>query len=264
MIRLFIILFFAGLAFGVADSNLVAHYKMDDNADSNTVIDEKGHNGTSIRNTSARHVDGKIGGALSFNGTSDYINTNQTFQSVFRDSFTINVWCKADDGANGNQWILDGYDNVHKGQITLKISVNGKLAGVFISNNSIPQATAIETTASFVDGQNDWKMLSLVATKVSVSTGNIALYVDGQLVKQGATVTIVFGNYTTDYNPYLGADDSTGVITSFFAGSLDNFMIFNKALSAAEVLQLYNEANPAVTDSNSIGRLDDRRGRNRY
>lgn len=59
------------------EDNIVAHYKMNDNADNTTVLDNMGFsNGTAQQNTSALHTDGKILGALTFNGTSDYVATS--------------------------------------------------------------------------------------------------------------------------------------------------------------------------------------------
>ena len=55
------------------DANKVAHFKFDDNAASKVVVDEKGTNGTAQQNTSVLHTDGRIGGALTFNGSLDYI-----------------------------------------------------------------------------------------------------------------------------------------------------------------------------------------------
>ena len=72
-------------------SNLVAHYKMNDNAANTVVTDSKGSiNGTNQRNTAAVSVSGKIGGALSFNGTSDYTSLGDNF--FYSSNFTFAAW----------------------------------------------------------------------------------------------------------------------------------------------------------------------------
>jgi len=82
--RIIVILFFCAFFVSAEQShaafswedNIIVHYKMNDNAETTTVIDNKGFaNGTAQQNTSALHTDGKIIGALEFNGTSDYIAT---------------------------------------------------------------------------------------------------------------------------------------------------------------------------------------------
>jgi len=265
MIRLFIILFFAGLAFGVADSNLVAHYKMDDNAASTVVIDEKGHNGTSVRNTSLLHAMGKVGGALYFNGT-DYIDTNQAFQDTFQNSFTISFWCKLDDGRPVTSGGLEFLSTVKvvEGDAVACVSLWYHNTGCI--HVTYQYTTMISSSAIFSDGQQDWVMITATITRLSDTTVDISLYVNGVLNTSAKNQDTTWVGYYSDAPLGLGAQFVDGVPYPWNSmyGFLDNVMIFNKALSAAEVLQLYNEANPAVTDSNSIGRLDDRRSRNRY
>ena len=36
--------------------------------------------------------------SANFDGTNDYIDTGQTFQSVFRGDYSISFWMKPDDG----------------------------------------------------------------------------------------------------------------------------------------------------------------------
>ena len=40
--------------------------------------------------------------SANFDGTNDYIDTGQTFQSVFRGDYSISFWMKPDDGQVGN------------------------------------------------------------------------------------------------------------------------------------------------------------------
>ena len=72
-------------------SNLVAHYKMNDNAANKIVEDSKGSiDGTNQQNTATVSVSGKIGGALSFNGTSDYTSLGDNF--FYSSNFTFAAW----------------------------------------------------------------------------------------------------------------------------------------------------------------------------
>ena len=74
----------------------VSYWTMDDNASNTTVIDCKNTNpGTFIDptnpNTSAHHVTGKIGGAMSFDGVNDYIlgNVNGTLSGAT----AVSIFC---------------------------------------------------------------------------------------------------------------------------------------------------------------------------
>jgi hypothetical protein len=81
-------------------ANCVARYKLDDCAITKTVLDSSGngYHGTSVRNTSLMAIAGKVGGALSFNGTSDYIiadtRLTQLFAPTYRDSFSVSLLFK--------------------------------------------------------------------------------------------------------------------------------------------------------------------------
>jgi hypothetical protein len=221
---------------------LVAHWKMNDNAASTVVLDSSGngYNGTAQQNTSALYTTGKINGALTFNGTRDYINTNDTFQSTFRDSFSVNLWCKATDGITGVYQNLFNADRVAPEHfVELGIRATGKFHSLYKVSGALRYAE--EDNPSFIDGENDWKMLTMVATKISATTGNIAIYANGVLRKQGTTGNIIFANYTNPYNPYIGVYNRAGdTRVEWFEDSLDNVMIFNKALSQEEITYLYN------------------------
>ena len=69
----------------------VAHYKLNDNAASTVVVNEKGTNGAlgGGDTTATKSIVGKINGALQFNGIDDYVNTNQTFSTLLSGAFSI-------------------------------------------------------------------------------------------------------------------------------------------------------------------------------
>ena len=61
----------------------IAHYKLNDNLATDVVIDETGNNnGTAQQNTEDISTVGKINGALTFNGSSDFINIDGVLASA--------------------------------------------------------------------------------------------------------------------------------------------------------------------------------------
>lgn len=225
---------------GNTDNNLVAWYKMDDLADSTVVINERGIDGTAVRNTSLMHTAGKISGALSFNGSTDYINTNQSFESVFRDSFTVSFWCKIADGIGSTCGLFSAYSTSGTDDIiTIHKASTGIIYGAFVADEKPITVDSVSTF--FIDGQNDYKMITMVASSTDNGTkGNLALYINGELVKQGNSSACIFSNYTSVLSPTVAVTNLNGSLSQFFNGQLDNFMLFNKALSSTEVLDLYN------------------------
>ena len=224
------------------ESACVAHYKMNDNAASTVVIDSRGFsNGTAQQNTEDIDTAGKVGGALSFDGSSDYVDTNNAFNSTFQNSFSINLWCKADDGIMAASQYLFSIDIVSPvTHVSFRIRPTGKVSCSFAAKGDT--ISAEEDTASFVNGANDWKMLTMVATKISAFDGKVVLYVDGSLRKEGSIEVIEFSNYTTGItSPFIGVYNREGLAqVQWFDGDIDNVMIFNKALTQREISFLYN------------------------
>lgn len=248
--QLLIVLILAGVSFGVADSYLVAHYKLDDNADSTVVLDSSGngYHGTSIRNTSLMHTTGKIGGALSFDGTNDYIDTGNTFNTIFKNDFTVSLWVNANDGRKfldqqlfcileRNEWtepLACVQCTMGFGEGTLLVSyVAGDGKSVLVGS----------LTPVFPDGPTNWHFISFtvqqVGTKIKISS-----YFDGILVESSISFDdISMTDYASTMNPFIGAGNNEGYpADAKFTGNIDDIRIYNKALSATEVLSLYEEA----------------------
>jgi hypothetical protein len=257
LIMILMILILAGTAaagWWETDSNLICWYKMDDNADSTVVIDSCGlsngtFNGTDA-NTSAHHTTGKVGGALMFNGTSDYVDTNATFQTTFRNSFSINLWAKPDDGQSelvvnkvicGIDLFFDftGSTGTNIAHIT-----NGRVSVNWVNQDE----GMILSTPVWADGTTNWTMITQVFTVITATSAKIGLYVNGEFISESDVIE--FSNPISSinylgYRYYLGAtnsiDNDGGPFADYkFIGSLDDVMIFNKALSEDEITQLYN------------------------
>lgn len=176
--------------------------------------------------------------ALLFDGITGFVDTGETFQSTFRDSFTITGWCKASDGVKAQQQHICGAIKLPVPQsVFLAVETNGKFSSYYESTTS---AYTIEDAPTFVNGINTWNMVAAVFTKLSLTTMRIDLYVNGTLRKQGAVENVTMGDYTTDRNFFLGASNDNSGAASFFEGSLDDVRIHGKALSANEVAAIYN------------------------
>ena len=70
---------------------------------------------------------GTAEGALDFDGVDDYVDTEQTFESTFQDSFSISLWCKPDDGQPASDEYLIGILNGNDGQMRITIQTTGKI-----------------------------------------------------------------------------------------------------------------------------------------
>ena len=219
-------------------SALVAHYKMNDNVASTVVLDSSGngYHGTSVRDTSLMHVDGKVDGAFDFNGSSDYVDTGNKFEDIFSDSFSTSVWVKPDDGHSfdGEHILIQKFFNGDARYFWLTLESAGEIDVYFEKSISSEEITII-TDPVFDSGQETWHHIIIVFEQVSPTSLIGRIYVDGVLEKTEEAGWSLAG-YTTNGNLMIGQQQ----VSPFFAGLIDNVMIFNKALNQEEIDFLYN------------------------
>ena len=158
---------------------------------------------------------GQFGSALSFNGSSTYLS-NTTFSQLY--PLSISVWVNYVIGSDGGVLSFRN-ENVNP--------YNGWCLEIFSSTIYfvVNTGASINTTYPFVSGQ--WTHLALTMT----SSFAAILYANG--------VPIASGAFTTPLVPavplYIGSRHDGFQ----FDGLIDTPLIYNRALSAAEIQQLY-------------------------
>jgi VCBS repeat-containing protein len=176
------------------------------------------------------------GSALNFNGagSGDYA-TISNIQAA--DAFTVSVSLKVDtlNSTNG-VWKLGTSTG---GYFTwLRVNANGSLTyevrGDVAGATATAQSTAAITTAAGAVSVDQW-----VNVTVTYQAGRLQLYVDGTLV--GSTDSTVFLPTSLVWNnSALGYDyRGTGGVLD---GQIDDFAVFNTALTEAEVQQLATQS----------------------
>jgi hypothetical protein len=213
----------------------IGHWKMNDNAANTTVIDSSGssHNGTAQQNTNVLYTAGKINGALTFNGTTDYVAIGDI---IGTGAYTKVAWVKLESStmAYGHNilsgspsqafWAPNWYGN------KLSAGHNSVWNQVQDSENLVPGA---------------WYF---VAVTYDATAQTLTLYKNGTPVATGATTT---PQPLTELS--IGRYDNTA---TYLKGSIDNVMLFNRALTGNEIAALYNagagtETMPEYTTCNS-------------
>jgi len=216
-------------------SGLVAHWKLDETS-GNVAYDSAGTNNGTV--SGALWTVGKIGGALDFDGSGNYVlGTNSPF-NFENTTFSVCAWFKTTDSDSGIIVSEGGYGN---GGWTL--GVNRYVYFGYKSSNYTDDAYSAMTTGYYNDGQ--WHHVAAIGTtNTSNHTGNYAvIYIDGN------PVTTTNGNTNGDYgympstaNWSIGARD--GATRTFFDGSIDDVRIYNYGLSDVEIAALYGQAPP--------------------
>lgn len=213
----------------IHDSNLVAYYKLDGNAN-----DETGRNNGTLVN-SPTSTEGKVGGAYVYDGSTSWINTTNIFNSEFNNGFTSSVWVKwyaQGDVNNGRV-----YDMNTQSDYMEILDTNGRVDCAF---NNLSASYMVGTGTDVSD--HNWHLLNCVYNGSYVS-----VYQDGTLRKFTASTGII-----GQANRVLTLSGKYS--SRFYNGTIDEVMIFNRSLSANEIYTLYNQSQARyVEDLNSTG-----------
>ena len=155
-------------------------------------------------------------GAFIFDGSNDYINfgNNSTLQ---QNSGTLSAWVKASSPGS-----------VYRGIIAKRLAY-----GLFYLNSVLIAYDWVANTARSTGiniADNTWK--NVVLTYQSGVSNGTSIYINGVSVLT-TTITI----YDQTANLYGGAEANAG---QYAACQISLFNMYNRALSATEVLQNYN------------------------
>lgn len=217
-------------------SGLVGWYTFDGKDITNGRINDvsgNGNNGVvSNISTSTFYTSGKIGQAVNFDGSDDYIKPGvfSGGQSVL----TVSFWIKSRVSTNPGT-------PVSKGRFAAATtgSWDFQRSGAGLWSMNVANASAAAVTANGPSGHNNtnWQFVTGV-----YDGSTITLYVNAvagtPVAQTGAVQT------AASYPVCIGAvnGDSSGQCDqSRFNGIIDDIRIYNRALTASEVLQLYNQ-----------------------
>ena len=204
------------------DSSCLALYQLDGNAN-----DKSGnYNGTASNVT---YSQGYINNGGVFNGSSSYISVDGSIlNSLTAASYTAWVYYK---GTGSGQ----SYGHIVSGGAT-NSTASGKAFGMAVRNSDdLLYIWASNSETSFTSTalpENVWTHLA-----VTNSGGTAKMYMNGSLIHTSNPTSLAFNSSSN--NLRIGEYFYNG--SHHFYGEIDQVRIFNKVLSASEVLTLYNE-----------------------
>ncbi|NTU46675.1 DUF2341 domain-containing protein [Candidatus Roizmanbacteria bacterium] len=236
------------------NKSMVGYWKFDEGA--GTTVHNAGNGGSALDgswNGTGGHwsVNGKVGKAGTFNGSSDYAEIpNNASLNMGTNPFTISAWVKSTpNGATqsivskfGNNTVATryGYDMV--------VSSNGNFGIEIRTVNGVYASTVYgaTTNTSFNDGM--WHHVVAVTDRTSYTN----MYVDGK--KQNTNSTGLAGLYdggsvdisNTNTLQIGRQKDYGGNFYYPFLGSIDEVKVYNYALTADEIKEDYNKGSAMV------------------
>lgn len=212
---------------------LISHWKLDEGS-GNTAFDETDNANDGTLNNNPQWVGGQMSGALSFDGTDDYVEIPH-IDDYLLDNGTIAFWFWVDE-LNSYQGLLSkdsyGFDN------------GGHMA-IFVDGAGILKAGLQSTNTSYFVSSDpvstgEWHHLGF-----TFGSDGLQLYIDGIHESSNNSVTIGLGSTSggsgNEEPIALGAltlnsgDLQITPLDFFLNGKLDDVRIYNYALDASEI-----------------------------
>ncbi|HUX35695.1 MAG TPA: LamG domain-containing protein, partial [Candidatus Paceibacterota bacterium] len=211
-----------------SSNGLVGYWKFDEGQGTSTQ-DSSGNGNTGTLSASPPGwVSGKVGDALSFNGT-NYVSVPDSASDDPISAWTLSALVKR--SSTGIQHdIIEKYDwTAGNGNFAMRILSSDKLIAYLI--NGTVSASCGNTVTSI--GSGNWYH---VAATYDSSISTLKCYVNGSVEATNAAVSIVPLNSTVTLKIGCQGNDCSNK----FNGLIDDVRIYNRALSAAEIMALYN------------------------
>lgn len=188
-----------------------------------------GNNGTlkNVNTTTDRF--GKINSAYYFNGTTSYIDINNTVGNFQQSDFSFSCWVLDTSLINGGTLLAKrnapGYGNF--------LNIPWKNSPCIELNQSNSSSSDYFTNCSGQNFIGNWQHYVLIR-----SGNKLLTYVNGNLVR--TDITPIIHNINNNATMTIGARYSNTTVTQFFKGKIDDIGIWNRALSDSEIKGLYN------------------------
>ena len=234
-----------------AQQDLVAHWTFDETSGT-TASDSVGSNDGTLQGDATWDTDGKYGGSLLLDGTGDHVLVASGPDVNVTKNYTLSAWVKPDVMSRNHTVLSKVTGNADK-QYEIQALWDGRTRFKYEINNTDQTGDFGDTgtPGTLVKADGTWQHMVVTVDNSLLFT----VYLDGQVLgtKQG-TNEVTAGTDALHIGLRGGTYQDTG-----FQGRIDDVRIYDRALSASEVLDLYNgtgsggdpEVTIAATDSDA-------------
>jgi hypothetical protein len=237
---------FAQVPSYVPTNGLVGYWPFNGNANDQTA---NGNNGTVNGATLTTDRNGNANSAYSFDGISNYIQTQSTFSLVTGTaSRTVSLWLKTAGNISGRQSaVVWGTQVGCYGKFNINVSRNSGSSISLITGCGIYDNPAVVL-------DNNWhNIICVFDSSLGLNTATARYYLDGVLLSNNGGGSFLTANINTQPGPIVFGRDGTNDILN---GKLDDVAIWSRALSQQEITAMYNQvSNYSDTCNNVSGSL---------
>jgi hypothetical protein len=175
------------------------------------------------------------GGSIVFNGTNDYVTASDS-TSLRPTSFSIDTWFRPTSFGQFNVVVVKPATAAPWSAPYLSYMIRINTSGTVLECSLNTGGTYRAFQTSYTFSTNTTYNISFTA---NASTGALVVYLNGSVLNSTTTTA---GDITYAAFPLIiGASYGASPVGEFFAGSIYSVKIYNKILSASEILQNYNQ-----------------------
>ncbi|MFC1705058.1 LamG domain-containing protein, partial [Nanoarchaeota archaeon] len=176
---------------------------------------------------------GRIGGAYNFDGIDDYIHIGDAADFTNSQSFTIEAWINLDSNGTGRIVSKKDSDAASDPGYQLTINSNNELEARIADGTNI----VIKNSTAITSGT--WYHVAMVVDRTAQTA---QVYIDGQAQGTPTSIAPTSLNPSTTSPLRIGSSSYTNP-TEFFNGTIDEVIIYDRALSSAQLLEHYMAGN---------------------
>lgn len=231
----------------------VVHYSFDANTVNGTTLNDisgNGHHATLVGGAAINEEDriGKTGASLELNGSTGYVKLpDNLIQSLNLEKATFSTWVQMDKN-QANQRIFDFASETGRqvNRNTMYLSTQGDTGSLeFAVVTPFTEKFSNDSTKLGLDYKYALRNTGLLPTKtwlhaaVTMDEFEAVLYVNGKEVKRSSTFNVEPRMLLQTTMNYIGKSRNNSDL--LFDGKLDDFRIYNRALSGQEIAALADE-----------------------
>jgi hypothetical protein len=215
----------------IYDPNLVSLWKFDEGSGT-TAYDSAGNNDGNIIGD-PNWTTGQIDGALSFDGVDDYVNCGNDNSLAITNNLTIAAWVKRTGAGSSNEIIVSKYNG---GQHSYRLFFHSTdVVRWWLSKDGGTNNRAyLDSTITITD--TNWHFIA-----ATFESGTLKIYIDG-VDKTGSGEGNISSIFESTEPLFIGQENSS----SYFNGLIDDVRIYDRALSAEEVMAIYAADQPVI------------------
>lgn len=215
-------------------ADLISWWRLDNNDLTGLSLVDRGSLASSTTITSnATTTDhgGPVGQSFYFNGVDTYVDTGKNYASILSTgTTTVALWMRKDTLSATTQTAFQmNYTNARN---ALRISATSVILAAYRSSGGV----AGTFTSSVTANNNKWNHVV-----VTLEGPRFTAYINGQMASTSLGVEFPTTISGSNKNAHIGVTYLTPSRSNPWKGAIDDVRIYDRALSANEVAQVYNQ-----------------------